>query len=47
MGDRVVNLCSQERQYIEFGAPGTIIGTANDKVVVLFDQKFIAGENIY
>lgn len=47
VGDRVMNVCSVKREYIPFGIRGTVVGKTNDKVIVLFDEQFLNGNDIY
>jgi hypothetical protein len=47
VGDRVMNINSMRRQYIPFGFRGTVIGMTSEEVIVLFDEQFLAGENIH
>jgi hypothetical protein len=47
VGDRVLNMNSQMRQYVPFGLRGTVIGRTDDKVMVLFDEQFIGGNNLF
>jgi hypothetical protein len=47
VGDRVININSSKREYVPFGLRGTVVGTTNEKVVVLFDSQFLGGHNIH
>lgn len=47
MGHRVINLNSQQRKYVPFGARGTVVGRTQDRVIVMFDEQFIGGSNIF
>jgi len=47
VGDRVLNLNSQQRQYVPFGLRGTVIGRTDDKVMVMFDEQFIGANNLF
>jgi hypothetical protein len=47
VGDRVLNLNSQMRQYVPFGLRGTVIGRTDDKVMVMFDDQFIGGNDLF
>lgn len=47
VGDRVLNLNSMMRQYVPFGLRGTVIGRTDDKVMVMFDDQFIGGNNLF
>ena len=47
VGQRVINMNSVMRQYIPFGLRGTVIGKTEEKVMVMFDEQFIGGQNIY
>lgn len=42
-----MNINSTKREYIPFGLRGTVVGKTNDKVIVLFDDQFLNGNNIY
>lgn len=35
------------REYVPFGMRGTVVGKTNDKVIVMFDEQFLQGNNIY
>jgi len=45
-GNRVMNMNSRRREYIPFGLRGTVIGKTNDKVIVLFDEQYLAGGDL-
>jgi hypothetical protein len=47
VGNRVMNVNSTRRQYIPFGARGTVVGKTEEKIIVLFDEQFLQGTNIY
>lgn len=47
VGNRVLNLNSTRRQFIPFGARGTVVGKTDSKIVVMFDEQFLHGTNIY
>jgi hypothetical protein len=47
VGDRVMNTNSTKRQYVPYGLRGTVVGRTNDKVLVLFDDQYFNGSNIY
>lgn len=47
VGDRVININSTKREYVPFGYRGTVVGHTNTKVIVLFDEQFLTGNNIY
>lgn len=47
MGHRVLNLNSQLRRYVPFGARGTVVGRTQDRVIVMFDEQFIGGSDIF
>lgn len=47
VGNRVMNVNSTRRIYIPFGARGTVIGKTEDNLLIMFDEAFIAGTNIY
>ena len=47
VGDRVMNINSSLREYVPFALRGTVVGKTNDKVIVLFDEQFLNGNNIY
>jgi hypothetical protein len=47
VGDRVMNINSSKREYIPFGLRGTVVGKTNEKVIILFDEQFLNGNNIY
>ena len=42
-----MSINSTRREYIPFGLRGTIIGKTNEKVIVLFDEQFLNGNDIY
>jgi hypothetical protein len=35
------------RNYIPFGLRGTVIGKTDEKVMVMFDEQFIGGQNLF
>lgn len=43
----MLNLNSVLRQYVPFGLRGTVIGRTEDKVMVMFDEQFIGGSNLF
>lgn len=47
VGNRVMNLNSTLRLYIPFGLRGTVVGKTESKVIVMFDEQFLNGNNIY
>lgn len=47
VGDRVLNINSVGRIYVPFGLRGTVVGKTSDKVIVLFDEQYLNGHNIY
>lgn len=47
MGHRVLNLNSQLRRYVPFGARGTVVGRTQDRVIVMYDEQFIGGSDIF
>lgn len=42
-----MNIMSVKREYVPFGLRGTVVGKTNDKIIVLFDDEFLNGNNIY
>ena len=42
-----MNLNSTLRQYVPFGLRGTVVGKTESKVIVMFDEQFLHGGNIY
>lgn len=42
-----MNINSVKRQYIPFGLRGTVVGKTYEKVIVLFDEQFLNGNDIY
>eukprot|EP00347_Sterkiella_histriomuscorum_P002677 403367227 len=46
IGDRVMNINSTLREYVPFGHRGTVVGKTSDKLIVLFDQQYLGGDNI-
>jgi len=38
---------STMRNYIPFGLRGTVIGKTDEKVMVMFDEQFIGGQNLF
>jgi len=47
VGNRIINLNSTLRRFIPFGLRGTVVGKTNVKVIVMFDEQFLHGNNIY
>jgi hypothetical protein len=47
VGDRVINMNSTMRAYVPFGARGLVIGRTEDKVMVMFDNQFVGGNELY
>lgn len=47
VGDRVMNINSSQREFVPFGIRGTVVGHTNDKVIILFDDQHLNGNNIY
>jgi hypothetical protein len=47
LGNRVMNLNSTLRQFIPFGARGTVIGKTEQQVIVMFDNQILHGSTIY
>lgn len=47
VGDRVMNINSTMRAYVPFGARGTVIGRTEDKVMVMFDNQFVGGTDLF
>jgi len=42
-----MNLNSTKRQYIPFGARGIVVGKTDSKLIVMFDDQFLHGNDIY
>ena len=42
-----MNINSTKREYIPFGLRGTVVGKTNERIIVLFDEEFLTGGNIY
>lgn len=42
-----MNINSTKREYVPFGLRGTVVGKTNEKVIILFDEQFLTGNNIY
>jgi len=42
-----MNLNSTLRTYIPFGLRGTVVGKTDNKIIVMFDEQFLAGTNIF
>ena len=42
-----MNICSVNRNYVPFGARGTVVGKTEEAVIVMFDEQFIQGNTIY
>lgn len=42
-----MNVNSTKRIYIPFGARGTVIGKTEESLLIMFDEAFISGTNIY
>ena len=47
VGDRVININSTKREFIPFGLRGTVVGKTTDRIIVLFDEQFLSGNNIF
>ena len=47
MGNRVMNMNSSRREYIPFGLRGTVVGRTEDKVIVMFDEQFLGGSDVF
>lgn len=47
VGNRVMNLNSTLRQYVPFGARGTIVGKTESKLIVMLDEQFLHGNDIF
>ena len=47
VGNRVMNLNSTQRKFVPFGARGTIVGKTEAKLIVMFDEQFLHGHDIY
>jgi 5'-3' exoribonuclease 1 len=46
LGDRVVNIRSNDVIFVPFGMKGTVTAVSNDFIEVLFDQDFVGGNNL-
>jgi hypothetical protein len=46
LGDRVVNIRSNDLIFVPFGMKGTVTAVSNDFIEVLFDEDFIGGNNL-
>lgn len=42
-----MNMNSSKRIYIPFGLRGTVVGKTEDEVIVLFDEQFLSGTDIF
>ena len=42
-----MNINSTKREYVPFGLRGTVIGKTNEKVIILFDEQYLNGSDIY
>lgn len=42
-----MNINSVKREYIPFGLRGTVVGRTSEQVIVLFDEQYLNGNNIY
>jgi hypothetical protein len=47
VGNRVMNLNSTLRVYVPFGLRGTVVGKTESKIIVMFDNQFLNGNDIY
>jgi len=47
VGNRVMNLNSTLRQYVPFGARGTVVGKTESKLIVMLDEQFLHGNDIF
>lgn len=47
VGNRVMNLNSTQRQFIPFGARGSVVGKTESTLIVMFDDQFLHGNSIY
>jgi len=47
IGNRVMNLNSHLRQFVPFGMRGTVVGKTEHQVIVMFDEQFLHGSDIY
>lgn len=47
VGNRVMCLNSTLRQYIPFGARGTVVGKTESKLIVMLDEQFLHGNDIF
>lgn len=47
LGSRVMNINSTLRQFIPFGLRGTVIGKTESRILVMFDEQFLAGTNLF
>ena len=46
LGDRVVNIRSNDYSYIPFGLKGTVTGVSLDFLEIMFDSEFFGGSNL-
>lgn len=42
-----MNLNSTQRKFIPFGARGTVVGKTESQLIVMFDEQFLHGQDIY
>lgn len=42
-----MNINSTKRFYIPFGLRGTVIGKTAENVIILFDEQFLNGSDVY
>lgn len=45
-GHRVMNMNSTRREFVPYGLRGTVIGKTSDKVIVMFDEQYLAGTDL-
>lgn len=46
-GDRVVNVNSHTKNFVDFGEIGTVIGFTDNELIVLFDNENLSLSNLY
>lgn len=42
-----MNINSTKREYVPFGLRGTVVGKTNERVIILFDEQFLNGSDIF
>ena len=43
----MLSINSSKREFVPFGLRGTVVGHTNDRVIILFDEQYLGGNNIH